>query len=48
MNIANMAVSRTRRGGKALMALSIDQPAPPDLVEKLREGFDDARFISLG
>jgi len=48
VNIANMAVSRTRRGGKALMALSIDQPAPPELVEKLREGFDDARFIALG
>jgi D-3-phosphoglycerate dehydrogenase len=47
VNIANMAVSRTRRGGKALMALSIDQAAPPELVEKLREGFDDARFISL-
>jgi D-3-phosphoglycerate dehydrogenase len=47
VNIANMAVSRTRRGGKALMALSIDQPAPPELVAKLREGFDDARFISL-
>jgi D-3-phosphoglycerate dehydrogenase len=47
VNIANMAVSRTRRGGKALMALSIDQPAPAELVEKLREGFDDARFISL-
>ena len=24
MNIANMAVSRTKEGGKALMALSID------------------------
>jgi D-3-phosphoglycerate dehydrogenase len=48
VNIANMAVSRTRRGGKALMALSIDQPAPPELVERVhREGFDDARFISL-
>jgi D-3-phosphoglycerate dehydrogenase len=48
VNIANMAVSRTRRGGKALMALSLDSPAPPDLVERIRaEGFDDARFISL-
>ena len=28
VNIANMAVSRTRQGGKALMALSIDSPAP--------------------
>ena len=49
VNIANMAVSRTRRGGKALMVLSIDSEAPPELVERVRsEGFDDARFISLG
>ncbi len=49
VNIANMAVSRTKQGGKALMALSIDTPAPPELVERIRaEGFDDARFISLG
>jgi D-3-phosphoglycerate dehydrogenase len=48
VNIANMAVSRTRRGGKALMALTIDAPAPPELVQRVRaEGFDDARFISL-
>ena len=48
VNIANMAVSRTRKGGKALMALSIDTPAPPALVESVRaEGFDDAHFISL-
>ena len=49
INIANMAVSRTRRGGKALMTLSVDSEAPPELVERIREeGFDDARFISLG
>jgi D-3-phosphoglycerate dehydrogenase len=48
VNIANMAVSRTRRGGKALMALSIDSPAPPGLVESLGEGFDEVRFVSLG
>jgi D-3-phosphoglycerate dehydrogenase len=48
VNIANMAVSRTRRGGKALMALSIDMPAPDELVARVHEeGFDDARFISL-
>jgi D-3-phosphoglycerate dehydrogenase len=48
VNIANMAVSRTKQGGKALMALSIDTPAPPELVDRLQgEGFDDARFISL-
>ncbi len=49
VNIANMAVSRTRRGGKALMALSLDAQPPPELVEQVREqGFDDARVISLG
>ena len=48
VNIANMAVSRTNEGGKALMALSIDTPAPPELVERfLGAGFDDARFIRL-
>jgi D-3-phosphoglycerate dehydrogenase len=47
VNIANMTVSRTRRGGKALMALSIDQPAPAELVERLRAQVSDARFISL-
>jgi len=49
VNIANMAVSRTKEGGKALMALSIDSEPPGDLVERVRgEGFDDARFIVLG
>jgi D-3-phosphoglycerate dehydrogenase len=49
VNIANMAVSRTKEGGKALMALSIDGEAPAALVERVRgEGFDDARFLTLG
>ena len=49
INIANMAVSRTRRGGKALMALSLDTAPPPELVDEVRaQGFDDARVISLG
>jgi D-3-phosphoglycerate dehydrogenase len=49
VNIANMAVSRTKEGGKALMAFSIDSPAPPELVARVAEsGFDDARFITLG
>jgi D-3-phosphoglycerate dehydrogenase / 2-oxoglutarate reductase len=48
VNIANMTVSRTRRGGKALMVLSIDTPAPAELVERLHgEGFDDVRFIAM-
>jgi D-3-phosphoglycerate dehydrogenase len=49
INIANMAVSRTNEGGRALMALSIDTAAPNDLVTEFRAaGFDDARFIRLG
>ncbi len=49
VNIANMAVSRTTEGGKALMAFSIDSPAPEALVERVEaSGFDDVRFISLG
>jgi D-3-phosphoglycerate dehydrogenase len=48
VNIANMTVSRTRRGGKALMVLSVDTVPPPELVDRIRaEGFDDARVISL-
>ncbi len=48
VNIANMTVSRTRRGGKALMVLSVDSPPPGELVERVRaEGFDDARVIEL-
>jgi D-3-phosphoglycerate dehydrogenase / 2-oxoglutarate reductase len=48
VNIANMAVSRTNRGGKALMTLSVDSPPPQELVDEARrEGFDDVRFISL-
>ena len=43
-----MAVSRTRKGGKALMALSLDTAAPSELVQAVhKEGFDDARFIDL-
>jgi len=49
VNIANMTVSRTRRGGKALMVLSVDSTPPPELVERIRaEGFDDARVLELG
>jgi D-3-phosphoglycerate dehydrogenase len=48
VNIANMAVSRTKEGAKALMAFSIDTPAPPELTDRLHAvGFDDARFIHL-
>jgi D-3-phosphoglycerate dehydrogenase / 2-oxoglutarate reductase len=49
INIANMAVSRTNRGGKALMAVSLDSPSPPELVASLHEaGMDDVYVIQLG
>ena len=49
VNIANMTVSRTRRGDKALMVLTVDSMPPPELVRAVRaEGFDDARFVELG
>ncbi len=48
VNIANMAVSRTKEGGRALMAFSIDTSAPPDLIERVRNsGFGFVRFIDL-
>ena len=48
VNIANMAVSRTKEGAKALMAFSVDTPASDDVVERLHAGgFDDAWVISL-
>ena len=45
VNIANMAVSRNREAGKALMALSIDTPASPEVLARLREGVDDAYLV---
>jgi D-3-phosphoglycerate dehydrogenase len=46
VNIANMAVSRNRERGKALMALSIDTPATPEVIERLRQGVDDAYLVT--
>ena len=47
VNIANMAVSRNRERGKALMALSIDTPAAAEVIERLREGVDDAFLVTM-
>ena len=44
-NIANMAVSRTRDGTQALMALSVDEPPSKELIEEMHSvGFGDARL----
>jgi len=45
VNIANMAVSRNRAAGKALMVLSLDTPASPELLARLGVGVDDALVI---
>ena len=47
VNIANMTVSRNREGGKALMALSVDTPAAPDVIEHLQQGADDVYLVSF-
>jgi D-3-phosphoglycerate dehydrogenase len=49
VNIANMAVSRNRRERRALMALSLDNPVPDEVLDRLHgeSGFSDARFIVL-
>jgi D-3-phosphoglycerate dehydrogenase len=46
VNIANMAVSRNREGGKALMALTLDSDAPAALLDQLGSGVDDAFLIA--
>ncbi|MSO96011.1 MAG: phosphoglycerate dehydrogenase [Thermoleophilia bacterium] len=47
-NIANMAVSRTRDGQRALMALSVDAPPSEALIDEMHAvGFGDAIFIDL-
>ncbi|MFN8224704.1 MAG: phosphoglycerate dehydrogenase [Gaiellales bacterium] len=48
VNIANMAVSRTKEGDQALMAFSIDTRATPELEQKLRAGgFEDVKLFEL-
>ena len=46
VNIANMAVSRNREAGKALMVLSLDTPASPEVLARLGEGVDDAFLVT--
>ena len=47
-NIANMAVSRTRDGTQALMALSVDEPPSDALIGEMHNvGFGDAVFVGL-
>jgi D-3-phosphoglycerate dehydrogenase / 2-oxoglutarate reductase len=50
VNIATMQVGRAEQGGDALIAMTIDSGAPPEVVEDIREliGSPEARAIDLG
>ena len=49
VNIATMAVSRNRPGGKALMTLTVDTPLTAELADRLRgePGFVEVTMITL-
>ena len=47
VNIANMAVSRNREAGKAVMVLSLDTPAAPEALQNLGHGADDVYFVGM-
>ena len=49
INIGNMAVGRGEPGSRAAMAVTVDEPVPPEVVESLLNipGFNDARAVTL-
>jgi D-3-phosphoglycerate dehydrogenase len=47
VNIANMAVSRNREAGKAVMVLSLDTPAAPEVIERLGRGADEVFVVGM-
>ncbi len=49
INIATMDVGRGSKGGTALMGLTLDSPAPPEVIERIRATIEagPARFIVL-
>lgn len=49
VNIAGMQVGRARKGGPAVMVVTLDAAAPPSVVEALRKlaGIEDARAVTL-
>jgi D-3-phosphoglycerate dehydrogenase len=50
VNIANMHVGRQDAGGTALMVLTLDAPAPPEVVRKIEEtdGIAQVKAVHLG
>ena len=49
INIASMAVSRSRAEGGAVMAVTVDSPVSPDVANEIRaiDGFDAVWFVDL-
>jgi D-3-phosphoglycerate dehydrogenase len=49
VNIAGAQVSRTTRGGQALMAVTVDNPVPPELLARIAAaiGAREARAADL-
>lgn len=49
VNVAAMQVGRETAGGEAIMVLSLDQPVPADVLERIRDeiGAHEARAITL-
>ena len=49
INIAGAQVSRTTRGGEALMAVTVDSPVRPELLDDIagRIGAREARAAAL-
>jgi D-3-phosphoglycerate dehydrogenase len=49
INIGNMAVGRGEPGSRAVMAITVDEPVPDEVLKTLIEmpGFTDARAVSL-
>jgi D-3-phosphoglycerate dehydrogenase len=49
INIAGMQVARDSRGGRALMAVSVDSAIPADLLERIAQEVDAeaARTVRL-
>ncbi len=50
VNIASAQVGRREQGGEAIMALSLDDPAPPGVIDDITDeiGATEGRAISLG
>ncbi len=49
VNIAGMYLGRSSESGRAVMALSLDQPAPPSVMAQIAamEGMESARLVEL-